>query len=40
MPMFDADADAGIEMNSIPVSKSTSKDAACVMAVSLMLTLS
>ena len=36
----DADADAGIEMNPIPASASTSKDAACVKAVSLMLTFS
>ena len=35
----DVDADARIEMNPIPASASTSKDAACVKAVSLMLTL-
>ena len=38
----DADVDAGIEINAIPASASvsTSKDAACVKVVSLMLTLS
>ena len=36
----DADADAGIEMNPIPASASTSKDAACIKAMSSMLTLS
>ena len=33
----DTDADAGIEMNPIPASALTSKDAACVKAVSLTL---
>ena len=35
----EADVDAGIEMNPMPATASTSKDAACIKAVFLMLTL-
>ena len=37
---IDADACAGIEMNIISAAAPTSKDAACIKAVSLMLTFS
>ena len=37
---IDADADTAIEVNPIPPSRSRSKDAACIKAVSLMLPLS